>query len=235
MFRGDHPELGRTMVRAWMLARDLGHPRVGSEHLLLSLASDEGTVATVLTAHGATRIVLGEAVHHAAPTGAGAAADRESLAALGIDLDRLLGPSGARALDRPPSRESLFPLGTARARRHCALANPPIGLDTQAVYAASLRLALARREREHRPEHLALTLVALDPGAAWTLSAANVNRQALLTHLAAAFPPPRRNPLLRAERRIALRHRHDYLIRHYQQTTGRTATDPSALTTLIGA
>ncbi|MFD0886370.1 hypothetical protein ACFQ08_17630, partial [Streptosporangium algeriense] len=116
-----------------------------------------------------------------------------------------------------------------------AQANPPIGLDAQAAYAASLRLALARREREHRPEHLALTLVALDPGVAWTLTGANVNRQALLTHLATAFPPPRRNVLLRAERRLGLRHRHDHLVRHYQRTTGRAATDPSTIATLIDA
>ncbi|MFD0887432.1 Clp protease N-terminal domain-containing protein, partial [Streptosporangium algeriense] len=55
MFRGDHPELGRTTLTAQALAHDLGHPRVGSEHLLLSLASGEGAVATVLAAHGATR------------------------------------------------------------------------------------------------------------------------------------------------------------------------------------
>ena len=48
--------------------------------------------------------------------------------------------------------------------------SPPLGLDAQAVYEASLRLALARREREHRPEHLALALVTLDPGAAWVLA-----------------------------------------------------------------
>ena len=46
---------------------------------------------------------------------------------------------------------------------------PPLGLDAQAIWAASLRLALARRERRHRPDHLALALVTLDPAAAWIL------------------------------------------------------------------
>ncbi|GAA3445954.1 Clp protease N-terminal domain-containing protein [Planomonospora venezuelensis] len=234
MFRGDHPELGRALGRAVELARGLGHPRTGSEHLLLSLAAG-GAVAAALAEHGAAEAALREAVRRSAPAGAGAAADRDTLAALGVDLDRLLGASGARALDRPPSREPLLPLGAAGARRRCARMSPPLGLDAQAAYEASLRLALARREREHRTEHLALALIALDPGAAWALSATGADRRAILADLAAAFPPPRRNPLLRAERRLARRIRHRDIVRRYQRTTGRTATSGPALAALIGA
>jgi hypothetical protein len=233
MFRGDHPELGRVLGRAAALARDLGHPRVGSEHLLLALATGGGTVATVLAERGATGAALGQAVRRAGPAGAGAAVDRDVLATLGIDLDRLLRMSGTAPLDRPPPREPLLPLGAAGARRRCARLSPPLGLDTQAAYEASLRLALARREREHRPEHLALALVALDPGAAWVLTAAGVDAPALLADLATAFPPPRRNPLLRAERRFGQRLRHHDLVRRYQRTTGRTATTGSAVAALI--
>jgi hypothetical protein len=86
-----------------------------------------------------------------------------------------------------------------RRRLYCARLTPPLGLDAQAAYAAGLRLALARREREHRPEHLALALIALDSGVAWVLKTANVDRKALLADLAATFPPPRRNPFLTAE------------------------------------
>jgi hypothetical protein len=93
--------------------------------------------------------------------------------------------------------------------------------------------AVARREREHRPEHLALALAALDPGAAWVLTAAGVDAPALLADLATAFPPPRRNPLLRAERRCGQRLRHHDLVRRYQHTTGRTATTGSAVAALI--
>ncbi|GIH95603.1 Clp protease N-terminal domain-containing protein [Planobispora siamensis] len=280
MFRGDHPDLSRTVGRALKLARDLGHPRTGSEHLLLALTAGstvtrgtvtgstvtegtvtegtvtEGTVtegtitgsnvtgsnvtgsndavASILAAHGATEAAIREAVHRAAPAGAGAAADRDALAGLGIDLDRLLGASGAAALDRPPVREPLFPLGAAKARRRCARMRPPLGLDAQAAYEASLRLALSRRERDHRPEHLALALITLDPGVAWVLSTAGIDRQALLADLAAAFPPPRRNPLLNLERRLARRTRHRDIVRRYQHTTGRTTTSAAALATLIG-
>jgi hypothetical protein len=111
--------------------------------------------------------------------------------------------------------------------------SPPLGLDAQAVYEASLRLALARREREHRPEHLVLALVTLDAGARWVLSAVGVEIQALLGDLAASFPPPRRNLLLRAERRFGQQSRRHDLVRRYQHTTGRTATAASAIAALI--
>ncbi len=207
MFRAD-PETLRTVDRALELARDLGHPRTGSEHLLLALTSLVGHESAIR-----------EAVQKAAPHGAGAAADREALATLGIDLDQLL--SGIR-LDQPPAKEPFFPLGAAKARERCARLSPPLGLDAQAAYEASLRFALARRERTHRPEHLALILVTLDPGVAWTLDTANVNRLALAHHLARTFPPPRRNPLLRLERRLGSTIRHRDLTTRYQRTTGRT-------------
>ncbi|MEJ2852041.1 MULTISPECIES: peptidase [unclassified Saccharothrix] len=213
MFRAD-PELGRVVDRALRLARDLDHPRTGSEHLLLALTSLTGH-------HDAIR----EAVDQAAPQGAGAAADRVALKTLGIDFDQLV--AGVR-LDRPPAREPLFPLGAAKARARCARLDPPLGLDAQAAYEASLRFALARRERRHRPEHLALVLVALDPGVAWVLDTARVDRTALVHDLARRFPPPRRNPVLRWERRLGSAIRHRDLVTRYQRTTGRTATSSVA-------
>ncbi|WP_308257156.1 Clp protease N-terminal domain-containing protein [Saccharothrix luteola] len=268
MFRGDHPDLNRTIGRALRLALELGHPRTGSEHLLAALAAGPlaadpvagsssahnppsagpladraaagspssdapagGTVAAALLRHGATPSAIRHAAHLAAPLGAGGAADRAVLAPLGVDLDQLLG--GTPALDRPPGREPLLPLGAAKARRRCADLTPPLGLDAQAAYSASLRLALARREREHRPEHLALALTALDPGVAWVLKTAGVDREALLADLAATFPPPRRNPLLTVERRLGHRVRHRDLVRRYQRTTGRAVTSADALPALI--
>ncbi|GIF69297.1 hypothetical protein Ais01nite_73320 [Asanoa ishikariensis] len=139
MFRGDQPELRRVLSRAMTHARDLGHYRVGGEHLLLALTTAGCDVSTVLTEHGATAAAIGEAVSLAAPAGAGAAADREALATLGVDLDRLLAVSGPGLLDQPPAREPLLPFGAAKARRRCAQLSPPLGLDAQAIYEASLR------------------------------------------------------------------------------------------------
>jgi hypothetical protein len=219
MFQGDHPAVGRAMSRACELARDFGHARVGSEHLLLALT--EGPLAGLGDVE--------QAVRRAAPDGAGAAADRDALAVLGVDL----GPLPGALADRPPAKEFLFPLGAGEARRRCARAVPRIGLDVQAAYGASLRLALARRERRHRVEHLALALVALDPGAEWVMRAAGVDRGEWLARLASAFPPPRRNRLLRAERRVGCRSRCRDIVRRYRHTTGRAPVAPSALATLV--
>ena len=35
MFRGDHPEVTRALDRAVAVARELGHPRTGSDNRLL--------------------------------------------------------------------------------------------------------------------------------------------------------------------------------------------------------
>ena len=240
MFRGDHPDLARAIGRALAPGLDVGHPRTGSEHLLAALAAAApagATVADVLHRRGATPAAIRDAAHLAAPLGAGGAADRAVPAPLGVDLDRLLGRDGAPALDRPAGREPLLPFGAAKARRRCARLDPPLGLDAQASCSASLRLALARRDREHRPEHLALALIALDPGVAWVLKTARVDRAALLADVAAAFPPPRRNPLSAAERRLGhrVRHRvrHRDLVRRYQRTTGRAVTSTDVLPALI--
>jgi ATP-dependent Clp protease ATP-binding subunit ClpA len=233
MFRGDHPDLRHVVHQAVATAHELGHPRTGSEHVLLALSAAGGAVTAALGRHGATEAAVQEAVRQAAPLGAGAAADREALAPLGIDVDRFFSRLGPAVLDRPTTHEPLLPFGAAEARRRCARMEPPLGLDARAAYEASLRLALARRDREHRPEHLALSLVALDPGAAWVLSAAGTDTPALLADLANAFPPPMRNMLLRAERRIGRRSRHQDLVRRYQRTTGRTVTSAHTVVTLI--
>jgi hypothetical protein len=231
MFGGSAAELQDVMRRALGSARDLGHQRVGSEHLLLALAIEAGPPGRVLGRHGATATRIRAAVAAAGPAGAGAAADRELLDTLGLGLDGLVRTA---SLDQPAGREPAFPLGASRSRRRCALMSPPLGLDAQAIWAASLRLALARRERRHRPDHLALALVTLDPAADWVLRRLGVDRRALAADLAAVFPPPERHRLLRAERRLGRRVRARDLVRRYQRLTGRTATDSPAITALIG-
>lgn len=221
MFRGDHAELTRVIGRARAAARELGHPRVGSEHVLLAIAGRGMLV-------GVDAAGVREKVRLAAPLGAGVAADREVLAALGGDLDGILERLGPGGIDRSTRRERRP--GAERARRRCAAMVPPLGLDVQAVYEASLRLALARRERWHRPEHLAMALVALDPGARWVLGD---EADAVLAGLARAYPPPRRNRVLRFERRLGRNRRGERLVRDYQRTSGRTPSSGQALGALI--
>jgi hypothetical protein len=196
MFRSD-PELDRVVGRALREARALGHPRAGSEHLLLALHPENDAVR--------------QAVREAAPLGAGAAADRETLRPLGaehlVDLVKI---------DQPPRKEPFFPLGVAKARAKCARMNPPLGLDAQAAYEASLRLALARMERVHRPQHLEIALLALDPGVARVFDRAGIDRVRTLAALVADLPGTRRRWRWRAWL--------DDIVGRYQHTTGRIVT-----------
>jgi hypothetical protein len=235
MFRGDHPDLDETVGRAIASARDLEHPRIGSEHLLLALTTGPDPVARILMECGATQPGIHSVVCSASPSGTGAAADRDVLASLGIDASRFFDASGLAVLDRVVARQPRLPIGSSRSRWRCWQMSPPLGLDAQAALEASLRLAVARREREHRCEHLALTLITLDPGAIWTLTTAGVDSQVLFTRLALSFPPPLCNPLLGLERPLGRRPRHREIIGRYQHLTGRsTASAPTLGTVIVG-
>jgi hypothetical protein len=52
MFRGDHPELSRALGSGLAVARELGQPRAGSEHLLLALSLTASQVSAVLGGRG---------------------------------------------------------------------------------------------------------------------------------------------------------------------------------------
>jgi len=235
MFQGDEPAVRMVLRRAVGSARRLGHPRVGVEHLLVGLAGGDDVVATVLARHGATCSVLEDTARAAAPLGAGAAADAESLALIGVDLDRLLQSGEPRSLDRLVGRQPLFPLGSGATRRRCASWDPPLGLDAQGVYEASLRLSLARDERCHRPEHLAMVLASLDPGAGWVLTQLGTDRRGLLQDLARTFPPPQRSSMLRVARSLLRSTRQRDLLRRYQRTTGRPPIGPADLASFVAA
>lgn len=230
---GDDPSLGPVLRRAVESARRLGHPRVGVEHLLIGLTGGDDALAAVLARHGATRQVLEGAAALAGPLGAGAAADRESLALIGVDLDGLLPTGELRSLDRLVGRQPLFPLGSSSSRRHSARWDPPLGLDAQGAYVASLRLALARRERHHRPEHLVMILVSLDPGVDWVLAQLGTDRRGLLQDLERMFPPPQHNSAVRAGRSLLRSPRQRILVRRYQRTTGRFPIEPADLARFV--
>ncbi|HEY3843107.1 MAG TPA: Clp protease N-terminal domain-containing protein [Acidimicrobiales bacterium] len=231
MFRGDDVALTQVMQRAIGTARDLGHPRVGSEHLLLALVDPRGPLVDVFSTHGVTEQTVRNIVIAAAPAGAGAAADSEALNPLGISVEGLLDSFGVAVLDRAPVKEPWFPIGARRARKRCASGVPPIGLDAQAAYEASLRLAIARRERKHQPQHLALALVALDPGVSWMLTGMRTDRGQLLSDLVDAFAPPRSRL---AQFGGAQRRSRDRIVRRYQRTSGRIAVSAGDVLALLG-
>jgi hypothetical protein len=239
MFRGDSPSLHQVLRRALAVSRDAGHRRAGSEHLLIALTMQRGVLTDVLDAHGAATAAVHAMVRELPAGGAAASADGELLAGLGIDIHGLLEADAdadvdaATVLDQPPLREPLFPLGARANRRRHMRATPAFGLDAQAAYEASLRLALARRERDHRPEHLALTLLSIDPGICWLLAAARVDQRALIAHLSRVFPPPQRNRLLSVERRLGRSTRQRTIVHWHQRTTGHIAGADDPLAGLI--
>jgi hypothetical protein len=235
MFRGDDDRLRHVLMDSFAAARDLGQPRVGSEHLLLALSRDGGPVGEMLRRHHASADELRVALRAAAPLGAGAAADRDLLDVLAVDLDGLLDTCSVAPLDRPIGRQPFLPLQSRQERQRCAHLEPPLGLDALAGYEAGLRLAIARRERWYRPEHLGQVLISLDPGIAWVFAFIGVDRERLFQDLAARFPPPTPRGAAHARRRFTSRSGSRAVIRRYENLVGRKALDAEAIFDLIGS
>jgi Clp amino terminal domain, pathogenicity island component len=233
MFQGDSPDLKGVLILAPSIARELRDDYVGSEHLLAAVARQRGQVAEILAEHradvGAIRRILRD---HRPPGGATAAADQELLSALGIEISPLL-PSSVSNSTTALHSHRWFPIGEPSARRRLAAIRPTFGVDAQAAYAASLRLALARREREHRVEHLALTLLTLDPGARWVLASLGTDYGRLLDELACAFPPPRRPSVVRGDRRVGRSRRLGAIKRRHQDLSGHINIVDDVLARLI--
>jgi hypothetical protein len=212
MFRGDTAELKTTMCAAAQAAKRLGHKEPRSEHLLLALCEGRTEAARVLRDSGVTAAKVENAIG-AVP--AAIEADRALLAAVGVDLDELLAEAGPGALAPRSGKPPLLPLGGRRRQWGSA--------DFRAAYEASLRLALARMEREHRPEHLLLALLEFDRGCAWLLDRCGAGRPALRTRAKEKFPPPHRNAFIRAARSTTWKRRYKAIVRRYENTAGAPA------------
>ncbi len=150
------------VVSAQDHARRLGHGSVGTEHLLLALCSTDQPVGEVFRGGevGLTPdTVEGEVVRLVA---APLEQDRSALAALGIDLDRVLataeanhGPGALAATVTVRSRRRL------RRRRHrqetsTTWRHIPFSPRTKRSLELSLREALRLKHNFIGPEHIAL-------------------------------------------------------------------------------
>jgi ATP-dependent Clp protease ATP-binding subunit ClpA len=106
MFEGFTPAARQVVVRAQGEARSLGHPWLGTEHLLLGvLAEPQARGVSVLTDLGVTVDAGRAALRQLVGRGGLSESDAEALRTLGIDLDevrRRVEPSfGPGALDYP--------------------------------------------------------------------------------------------------------------------------------------
>ncbi len=84
----DEPEHDRYFGLGAREARRLGHPYIGSEHVLLALASvPEGAAARALDRLGLTPNVIDEQIRRRPGSPPPTGIDPQALATLGIDLD----------------------------------------------------------------------------------------------------------------------------------------------------
>jgi hypothetical protein len=189
-------EARQLVQRATAEARRLAHRRIGSEHLLLALVAAEAPTAALFRAAGATPERVEAALHRLAGEPVGIDADRDVLAAIGIDLDevraRVEAAFGVGALDRGAARRPLLFLGRRRAAWLCEQVRPPVARDAQAVLASSLRVSLARGERHVGLEHVGLALLAHPgDGVATVLDRLGVGGDALAVAIVDRYPPRR--------------------------------------------
>jgi len=152
MFERFTTDARRVVVSAQETARDLGHPELGDEHLLLGLLQTPGVAADVLRAAGADPVVLRDVVARGDDAG-------EALAALGIDLDevrrRAEAAFGPGALDQPAPRRR------GRLPRLLGDAHLPLTRPARKVIEGSLVAARALGHDALHTEHLLLGLLAL--------------------------------------------------------------------------
>jgi ATP-dependent Clp protease ATP-binding subunit ClpA len=128
-------------------ARSLGHPTIGTEHLLLGMIAAPGPAAEALNAHRLTAAGLRQRL---VAKCSDQALDSAALATLGIDLDRVreateanLGPG---ALDRKP-------------RKTVKAGHLPLTKRAKKVLELSLREAVHLKSAEINTGHLLLGLL----------------------------------------------------------------------------
>src|SRR5215216_6553054 len=145
-----------AVIDAQVVARRLGHGRIGTEHLLLGLLETGGLAAQVLAGAGVTPAAVEREVLAEVGRGPLGEADAEALGAIGIDLDevrrRLEASFGPGALRWRPG---------ARGRRRGPLPGGHIPFSPRAKKVLELSLREAVRLKHHHigPEHILLGIV----------------------------------------------------------------------------
>jgi ATP-dependent Clp protease ATP-binding subunit ClpA len=180
MFERFTQDARRVVTSAQEEAARLHHGRIGTEHLLLGLLSQEGTpAAAVLARHGLTRDqVAGSVVDH---VGSGEL-DPDALTALGIDLDAVRSTVeatfGPGALDvAGPRRLGSGPGG-----------HIPFSSRAKKVLELSLREAVALKHKTITDGHIVLGLLREGEGLAMkVLADLGVDAEALGRDVRAAL------------------------------------------------
>ncbi|WP_432541555.1 Clp protease N-terminal domain-containing protein [Kineococcus sp. SYSU DK002] len=136
-----------AVVAAQEEARQLGHDRIGEEHVLLGCLATPSVAQRILTGAGADLTTVREVVHRGT-----APDDAEALRSLGIDLEEVRRRAeetfGPGALDRAPRRRRLFGRGLP--------GHIPFDRSGKKVLEDALRVALSLRHDYIGTEHVLL-------------------------------------------------------------------------------
>ena len=182
-----------TVKAALAEARELQHPLVGTEHLLVALLADEqAPVARLLAERGVTAAtVRAEIIRRVGigpePVPNTEAEDAEALKAIGIDLDAVrrtieqnFGPGSLQLPPTPPKRRGLLRRRQSRST---------FGDRSKKVLELSLREAVRLHHSFIGSEHLLLGLLRENGGlAAQILAEAGVDREALRDEVVSTLP-----------------------------------------------
>ncbi|MBV1850829.1 Clp protease N-terminal domain-containing protein [Catellatospora tritici] len=170
-----------TVLAARTEARQLGHPQIGTEHLLLALLRPEsGTAYEILTTagldHATTTAAVTRLVGTIAPFGPG---DVAALEAIGIDLEavrtRLEETFGPGALDPAPPKPKRGLFGRRTEPR-----TGRFGPRAKVVLELALREAIRLHHNHIGTEHLLLGIIREQQGlAAKVLTDAGVDLREL--------------------------------------------------------
>jgi ATP-dependent Clp protease ATP-binding subunit ClpA len=175
MFERFTSDARQTVVGAQIEARRLHDGRIGTQHLLLALLTQDTPTTAVLARHGLTHDAVAETIRGYG----GDDLDADALTTLGIDLDavreRVEATFGPGALD-----------GTGR--RDEPPGHIPFSPRAKKVLELALREAIAGRSKSIRDGHIALGLLREGEGLAMkALHDRGVDPAALRRDLSAAL------------------------------------------------
>ncbi|GIJ69827.1 Clp protease [Virgisporangium ochraceum] len=198
MFERFTHEAREVVVGAQEVARRLDHPRIGTEHLLISLLEGGGWLAGLLNDHGLTvrRAEAAVGRHRGNAPGMLGPADAAALKVIGIDLDAVrahleenFGPEPLAPPPAPPPRRR-FGLRRSRPDEGGApKGHIPFSPRAKKVLELSLREALRLADREIRTEHILLGLIREGEGlAALVLAGADIDLKDLRVEVEQRMP-----------------------------------------------
>jgi hypothetical protein len=193
MFERFTEQARAVVVGAHAHARRLGHDFIGCEHLLLAAAESPTPAGEVLRELGISTSAIESTLLRRTGTDPFEHIDKDALAAIGIDLDRVrasvedslgpLTPDGSGATEGNPDHPGSGPHSRRGLRRRgSGKLRTPFTKRAKACLEQSLREAVASRDSHLGVEHVVLALTAVDSATVRrTLSEAGVTGDAVRT------------------------------------------------------